>query len=266
MPSYENIDLRNVIMDGDPFIPSEGSSGGGGGGGEGHTYDLVPSSDKSEVTLTEDSVDKTTLPLVATYNGTRANYNSLSSAEQAKYRHIIFTDEPGSDDISGKSITYTSSDTTDGSATSWTSVSKLTSGLSLTTLFARMSQMFKNVRYLYNLTTPTVLWSGDQGNYTGSSSNLNYALNKSYKNYKILRFYIRIAPDSDGLPKRPIMRDISTEQLDWIRTQTTSYTLSMGWGYGSKADYVDIQSTSTDNNLVISLNQAKVQKIEGIKV
>lgn len=120
----------------------------------GKVYDVEMSSDLDEMTLTEDDTDKTTLPLVATYVGTRADWNNLSAVEQAKYRHIIFTDETGSDDISGKSITYTSSDTTDANATSWTSVAKLTSGLSLTTLFTRMSQMFKNIRYLYNTASP----------------------------------------------------------------------------------------------------------------
>lgn len=123
----------------------------------GHEYDLEFNNDLDEVTLTEDSQNKTILPLVATYNGTRANWNNLSAAEQVKYRHVIFTDETGSDDISGKAITYTSSDTTDANATSWTSVSKLTSGLSLGTLFGRVSQMFKNVRYLYKILGTTDL-------------------------------------------------------------------------------------------------------------
>lgn len=117
---------------------------------EGHTYDLEPSSDKSKVTLTEDGEDKTTLPLVATFVGTRAEWNALSAADKAKYRIVHFTDDGGSDDISEEHITFTSSDTTDANATSWTGVTTLSSGLSLKTLFSRVSQMFKNVRYLYN--------------------------------------------------------------------------------------------------------------------
>lgn len=68
-------------------------SGGGGSGGEGHSYDLVQSSDKSETTLTEDGADKTTLPVVATFVGTRAEWDALSSTDKAKYRILHFTDE-----------------------------------------------------------------------------------------------------------------------------------------------------------------------------
>ncbi len=59
----------------------------------GKEYDLEFNNDLDEVTLTEDSVDKTTLPLVATYVGTRADWNNLSAAEQSQYRILHFTDE-----------------------------------------------------------------------------------------------------------------------------------------------------------------------------
>lgn len=62
----------------------------------GHEYDLEFNNDLDEVTLTEDNVDKTTLPLVAEYVGTRADWNLLSAAEQAQYRIVHFTDEQGS--------------------------------------------------------------------------------------------------------------------------------------------------------------------------
>lgn len=59
----------------------------------GHVYDLEPSSDKSEVTLTEDGADKTTLPLVAEFVGTRTEWNALSATEQSQYRLVHFTDD-----------------------------------------------------------------------------------------------------------------------------------------------------------------------------
>lgn len=119
----------------------------------GKEYDLEFNNDLDEVTLTEDNVDKTTLPLVAEYVGTRADWNLLSAAEQAQYRIVHFIGEGGTADASDHTVAYTSSDVADGSATSWTSVTPITSGLSLSTLFARVSQMFKNVRYLYNQVT-----------------------------------------------------------------------------------------------------------------
>lgn len=47
-------------------------------------------------------------------------------------------------------ITGTSSDTTDGNANTWTSVDTLTSGETHTNIFSKISQMFKNIRYLYS--------------------------------------------------------------------------------------------------------------------
>lgn len=44
---------------------------------------------------------------------------------------------------------FTSSDVVDGSATTWTSVSKLDSGETNASIFAKVSQMFKNIRFLY---------------------------------------------------------------------------------------------------------------------
>lgn len=44
---------------------------------------------------------------------------------------------------------FTSSDVADGSATTWTSVSKLDSGENNSSIFAKVSQMFKNIRFLY---------------------------------------------------------------------------------------------------------------------
>lgn len=44
---------------------------------------------------------------------------------------------------------FTSSDVADGSATAWTSVDALTSGESNKNIFAKISQMLKNIRFLY---------------------------------------------------------------------------------------------------------------------
>lgn len=44
---------------------------------------------------------------------------------------------------------FTSSDVADGGATAWTSVDALTSGESNKNIFAKISQMFKNIRFLY---------------------------------------------------------------------------------------------------------------------
>lgn len=223
---------------------------------EGHTYDLEPSSDKSEVTLTEDGEDKTTLPLVATFVGTRAEWNTLSATDKAKYRIVHFTDDGGSDDISEEHITFTSSDTTDANATSWTGVTTLSSGLSLKTLFSRVSQMFKNIRYLHNVLSEDVLWQGDTNYATSYTINLS----DSYQNYKKLLFFLIV----DTYGGRPIIREVSCEQIDYLRT-TNSGSVSMCWGYSTLNDYFDIQRTSTTTSLVTASSLTKCVKVIGLK-
>lgn len=50
---------------------------------------------------------------------------------------------------SSSTFVGTSNDVEDGSASSWTSVVKLDSGEATGTIFTKLSNMFKNVRYLY---------------------------------------------------------------------------------------------------------------------
>lgn len=138
----------------------------------GHVYDLEPSDDKSELVFKEDGTVKDTIPVNTNFSGTRARWNALTASEKAKYLTMDFTDDEGNGDISDKAITYTSSDVTDGNANSWTVVTPIRTGLSLNTLFSRVSQMFKNVRYLYKtLIDETTISTTEKyiGTYNGSS-------------------------------------------------------------------------------------------------
>ena len=47
-------------------------------------------------------------------------------------------------------VTFTSADVQDVNATAWTSVSILGSGETLSSLFQKVSEMFKNIRFLHN--------------------------------------------------------------------------------------------------------------------
>lgn len=79
-------------------------------------------------------------------------------------------------DSKDDTVTFTSSDVADGSATSWTTVTKVSSGEKHSSLFAKMSQMFKNVRYLYKLlgTTDVSSFFGGSGqDITGALATLN---------------------------------------------------------------------------------------------
>lgn len=84
------------------------------------------------------------------------------------------------DDGKDMTETFTSSDVADGSATSWTSVTKLDSGETHSSIFAKMSQMFKNVRYLYKTLGNTDLSAIADGTVTGAVSTLNAATSPAF--------------------------------------------------------------------------------------
>lgn len=76
-------------------------------------------------------------------------------------------------DSKSNTVTFTSNDVSDGNATSWTSVTALTSGITHATFFQRVSQMFKNVRYLYKMLGTTDISNMGDGTVTGAISTLN---------------------------------------------------------------------------------------------
>lgn len=84
-------------------------------------------------------------------------------------------------DTAENTATFTSSDVADGSASAWTSVSKLSSGEKHSSILKKVSQMFKNVRYLYKMLGTTDISKIGNGTCTGAISSLNDGLaNKSY--------------------------------------------------------------------------------------
>lgn len=76
-------------------------------------------------------------------------------------------------DSKSNNVTFTSNDVADESATSWTSVTRLASGITHDTFFQRVSQMFKNVRYLYKVLGTTNISSIGNGTVTDAISTLN---------------------------------------------------------------------------------------------
>ncbi len=83
-------------------------------------------------------------------------------------------------DTAENTATFTSSDVADGSASAWTSVSKLSSGEKHSSIFAKVSQMFKNVRYLYKMLGTTDISKIGNGTCTGAISSLNSGLANKY--------------------------------------------------------------------------------------
>lgn len=83
-------------------------------------------------------------------------------------------------DTAENTATFTSSDVADGSASTWTNVSKLSSGEKHSSIFAKVSQMFKNVRYLYKMLGTTDISKIGNGTCTGAISSLNSGLANKY--------------------------------------------------------------------------------------
>ena len=100
---------------------------------------------------------------------------------------------------------FTSSDVADGGATAWTSVNALTSGESNKNIFAKISQMFKNIRYLYKMLGTTDISAIGNGTVTNALSVLNAnkydrvttyiepnSENTVYYKYRAVRFSILV--------------------------------------------------------------------------
>ena len=68
---------------------------------------------------------------------------------------------------------FTSSDVADGDATAWTGVNPLTSGETNKSIFAKLSQMFKNIRYLYKMLGTTNISALGNGTVTNALSVIN---------------------------------------------------------------------------------------------
>lgn len=107
----------------------------------------------------------------------------VKGAKEKSYRrgNVVLTAEnvgavATGGDTAENITTFTSSDSADGSASAWTSVSKLSSGEKHSSIFAKVSQMFKNVRYLYKMLGTTDISKIGNGTCTGAISSLNDGL------------------------------------------------------------------------------------------
>ena len=132
-------------------------------------------------------------------------------------------------DSADSTTTFTTSDTADGGASSWTTVPALASGETHKSLFAKISQMFKNIRFLYKLLGTTDISSIGNGTVTGVLSSLNDSFQKT------------VTSETDtGNGKR-----ISRIVYDTQRTQFGFYSQDAG-----KWTYVPL-SEATGNALAI---------------
>lgn len=102
-------------------------------------------------------------------------------------------------DASDTTVAFASSDTPDVDASAWESVAKLTSGEKHASIFAKVSQMFKNVRYLYKMLGSTDISSIGGGTVTGAISSHNEAIAKLNR---YSRFTVRKSSADDSVTIR----------------------------------------------------------------
>lgn len=108
------------------------------------------------------------------------SYNDLSDKPTIPTKTSQLTNDGQTADCT---VTFTSSDVADGSATAWTTVSKLESGEKHSSIFAKVSQMFKNIRYLYKILGTTDLSTVGNGTVTDGIKRLSdYTLSLGAKN------------------------------------------------------------------------------------
>ena len=118
------------------------------------------------------------------------------SAEKLNMLVSILQNEETHADATGDSIgeatmNFTSSDVADGSAAEWTSVPALASGEKHNAILGKVSQMFKNVRYLFKILGTTDISGIGDGTATGAISALNADLAKQWeKIYPVGSIYI----------------------------------------------------------------------------
>lgn len=97
-------------------------------------------------------------------------------------------------DTAAYTTSFASSDTDDASATSWTVVSPIAGGETHATLFGKLSQIAKNVRYLYKTLGNTDLSAIADGTVTGAIAasqwvdvTSDFTFNTSYySNYRVI--------------------------------------------------------------------------------
>ena len=98
---------------------------------------------------------------------------SASSGTTTNYKLKDAEARAAAADTKNAKTTFTSSDVADGSATAWTTVAALANTETHASIFAKISQMFKNIRYLYKLLGTTDISSIGNGTVTGAVSALN---------------------------------------------------------------------------------------------
>lgn len=166
-------------------------------------------------------------------------------------------------DTASNVASFTSSD--DETASSWTSVVTLTSGEKHSSIFAKVSQMFKNVRYLYKMLGSTDISSIGGGTVTGAISSHNEAIAKLntdlewkyFKNISGTDTTFTDLPDYNEL-QLSVLYKTDTARNTWqIRVPQKSLPVNLSDAYQCKVGHY---ATATENAMInIYLTQSKIK-------
>lgn len=168
-------------------------------------------------------------------------------------------------DASDTTVAFTSSDATDVDASAWESVAKLTSGEKHASLFTKVSQMFKNVRYLYKMLGSTDISSIGGGTVTGAISSHNDALAqineglkwKYFKNISGADTTFTDLPDYNELQLSLLYKTDTAINMWQIRVPQKALPINLSDVYQCKVGHY---ATATENAMInIYLTQSKIK-------
>lgn len=168
-------------------------------------------------------------------------------------------------DTSDTTVAFASSDTPDADASAWKSVATLTSGEKHSSLFAKISQMFKNVRYLYKMLGSTDISSISGGTVTGAISSHNEALAKLntdlewkyFKNISGTDTTFTDLPDYNELQLSVLYKTDTARNMWQIRVPQKALPVNLSDVYQCKAGHY---ATAAENAMInIYLTQSKIK-------
>lgn len=168
-------------------------------------------------------------------------------------------------DASDTTVAFASSDTPDVDASAWESVAKLTSGEKHASIFAKVSQMFKNVRYLYKMLGSTDISSIGGGTVTGAISSHNEAIAKLntdlewkyFKNISGTDTTFTDLPDYNELQLSVLYKTDTVRNTWQIRVPQKPLPVNLSDVYQCKVGHY---ATATENAMInIYLTQSKIK-------
>lgn len=137
----------------------------------GTSYAQEPNLQFVGVKVSDDSTNNKTVVTVWEHK-TKAQWEAMTPQEQANGNFIV-SGLGTTGDLKNNYVSFTSGDSSDADATSWTSVQPMANTDVFSTLFNKISTMAKNVRYLYKMVTELQTGHLNDASITASSEKIS---------------------------------------------------------------------------------------------